>query len=246
MRIHKNQKVFLLTLLAFVACFCKASSPKWNEIHTIKGKINFFRTGEYGQLVREIQKKGPKINYAEAFMLGKAYFALKKYRESAAWFSRSVYHSKSKPRKNHASYLRSYLSSWGNLFKEYSPLAAEALYHVALCHHQLGAYGQAIQFLDMMEEHLNEELREKYWELKARTLTKISGVRGLRLYEKLIQKYKKIHLLHPKGIHLCKKQTKAGRPWIPIFRLLSSTGFHGLIKWRRSKFLPWAKKSPLY
>ena len=191
MLIHKSQKAFLLTLLTLVACFCKASSPKWNEIHTLKGKLNFFRTGEYGQLIREIQKKGPKINYTEAFMLGKAYFALKKYRESAAWFARSVYHSKSKPRKNHASYLRSYLTSWGNLFKEHSPLAAEALYHVALCYHQLGAGSQAIQFLDMMEKHLNEELREKYWELKARILTKISDVRGLGLYEKLIQKYKK-------------------------------------------------------
>ena len=209
MPIHKSQKVFLLTLLAFVACFCKASSPKWNEIHTLKGKLNFFRTGEYGQLVREIQKKGPKINYAEAFMLGKAYFALKKYRESAAWFARSVYHSKSKPRKNHASYLRSYLTSWGNLFKEHSPLAAEALYHVALCHHQLGAYGQAIQFLDIMEKHLNEELREKHGELKARVVTKISGVRGLRLYEKLIQKYKKsTYYIRKASIYAKTKQSR--------------------------------------
>ena len=188
---NNHHKFLFIGTLVFIALFCRANLIQWNEVHSLKHNINYIRDGQYQQLIQKLTKKKSKINYAEAFMLGKAHFSLKEYQKSALWFAKSVFYKKKKPHKSSATALYRYLNAWSNAFQTYSPIKIEAFYYVALCHYQQRAYHDTIRFLDIMEEHLTDEIKEKYWVLKAQVYSNISEKRAVDIYKKLIHQHKK-------------------------------------------------------
>ncbi len=202
-----HHKLLFAGVLISIVLFCRANLIQWNEVRSLKDNINYMRNGQYQQLIQKLAKKKSNINYAEAFMLGKAHFSLKEYQKSALWFARSVFYKKNRPRKNSAAFLYRYLNTWSNVFEKYSPIKTEALYHVALCHYQKKAYHDTIRFLDIMEEHLTDETKEKYWALKAKVYNSNSERRALFIYEKLIRQYKKsIYYIGMASIYKRKKE----------------------------------------
>ena len=238
-----SSKLIFIGILITIASFCQSGSIKWSEIDSLKNNINYIRGKKYSQLIKRIKQKNVKLNYAEYFMIGKAYFFLNKYRQASQWFAKSIFYGENKSKKYTSSQLYSYLTSWNNILKKDSPLRAEALYHIALCHHKLGKNKKAIRFLEIMKAHLNEEIEEKYWILKAQAYMPTSKSRALSIYEKLIQKYKKsTYHVRKASIYASKKENlKALNSY---FQALKFTNVVWSYKIAVNKIIKLIKKQP--
>ena len=167
----------------------RSSTVNWQEVHSLKKKINHIRTKSYSKLIRGLNKKD--INYAEAFIKAKAYFNLKKYEQAAVWFARAFFKNRQPPRKKGASSVYNYLNFWGNFLKTKSPIATEALYYIALSYYNLQKYNDSLKFLDYLEDYLDKNIQERYLELKAKIYSSTNPDRSLSLYNKILEKWPK-------------------------------------------------------
>ena len=156
----------------------------------MKEQVSNIHTNDHSSFIKKWKKK-KKLNYIESFTMGMAHYKMKKFRSALLYFASSVFMSGKRPSKYYPSVVYQYLNSWSNSFRKKSPFHSEAMYYVASCYHELGENDYSLKFLSIFEDHMDDVLKEKYWELKARISSKIDPQKAVQLYRKILEDFEK-------------------------------------------------------